>query len=90
MGVPGVQGAPGSTGPAWLTQPQPTELFRSVLRAAANVSPRTVIDPRVGFRYLTTLASKVVQLQGGLVLRVITPTDDTTEADTSTDLRYIA
>jgi hypothetical protein len=89
-GIPGVQGAPGATGPAWLVQPQPRELFRGVLRAAVDISPRTVVDPRVGYRYVTTLASKLVKLQGGLFLRAITPTEDTDASAAGPALRSIA
>ena len=34
-----------------------------------------MLDPRVGARYLATLASRLVKLQGGLFLRAIVDTD---------------
>jgi hypothetical protein len=37
----------------------------------------TVIDPRVGYRYLATLTSRLLKLQGGLVLRTIITTPET-------------
>jgi len=74
-----------------LHQPSPSELVGHVLRAVTNVTPRTVLDPRVGFRYLATLTSRLVKLQGGLVLRAILTTSDvpTTAADRS-NVRSIA
>ena len=63
----------------------------NLIRAAADVTPRTVLDPRVGFRYLATLTSRLVKLQGGLALRAILTTSDvpTTAADRS-NVRSIA
>jgi hypothetical protein len=88
-GIPGVQGAPGPAGPAWLVQPAPSELIRGVVRAAMDVSPRTMIDPRAGFRYLRTLTSQLVKLQGGLVLRAITPTEPD-DSEAKSNVRFIA
>jgi len=75
-GLPGVQGVQGASGPAWLYQPSPAELVANVRQAASEVSLRTVLDPRVGARYLTALTSQLVKLQGGLLLRAIITTDD--------------
>ena len=75
-GIPGVQGQPGATGPSWLDQPTPAELTRNVVRAALAVTPRTMIDPRAGYQYMTTLASSFLKLQGGLVLRAIVTVPD--------------
>jgi len=74
-GLPGVQGAQGASGPAWLYQPSPAELVANVREAAAEISLRTVLNPRVGARYLTALTSRLVKLQGGLLLRAIITTD---------------
>jgi hypothetical protein len=70
-GLPGVQGPRGAAGPAWLDQPSPAELVHNVVRAALDVTPRTVLDPRAGYRYWTTLASRLVKLPGGLLLRAM-------------------
>ena len=52
--------------------------MRNVVRAALHVTPRMVIDPRAGYRYLSTLGSTILKLQGGLVLRAILTTPDST------------
>ena len=39
------------------------------------MSPRTLLSPRSSARYVATLASRLVKLQGGLVLRAIVTTD---------------
>jgi hypothetical protein len=83
-GLPGVQGPRGAAGPAWLDQPSPPELVHNVVRAALDVTPRTVLDPRAGYRYWTTLASRLVKLPGGLLLRaMITMPDADAPADRS-------
>jgi hypothetical protein len=70
--------------------PEPSELVRNVVRAAIAVRPRTVIDPRAGYRYLSTLASRLLKLQGGLVLRaIITAPDTTVEPAEHTNVRSI-
>jgi hypothetical protein len=74
-GLPGVQ-----PGRAWLDQPSPPELVSNVVRAAFDVTPRTFIDPRAGYRYLTALASSVVKLHGGLLLRAMITEPDPTDA----------
>jgi len=65
----------GVSGPAWLYQPTPAELVAKVKQAAADVSVRTVLDPRVGARYVAEVTSRLVKLQGGLILRAIITTD---------------
>ncbi|MCX6464609.1 MAG: hypothetical protein NTW05_13630 [Pseudonocardiales bacterium] len=65
-----------------LAQPVPSDLVRNVVRAALDVTPRTLLDPRAGYRYWTTLASRLVKLQGGLVLRAVL-TEDEPHAGTS-------
>ena len=77
-GIAGAQGPRGAAGPAWLDLPEPAELVRNVVRAAVSVTPRTVVDPRAGYRYVSTLASRLIKLQGGLVLRAIVSTPHTT------------
>jgi hypothetical protein len=91
VGPVGEAGGPrGASGPAWLDMPEPAELVRNVVRAAVAVRPRTVIDPRAGYRYLGTLASRLIKLQGGLVLRAIVTTPDTTaEPAERTNMRSI-
>jgi hypothetical protein len=70
--------------------PEPADLVRNVIRAAVAVRPRTVIDPRAGYRYVSTLASRLIKLQGGLVLRAIVTTPDTTaEPAERTNMRSI-
>jgi len=61
---------------------------RNVVRAAVAVRPRTVIDPRAGYRYLSTLASRLIKLQGGLGAIVTTP-DTTVEPAERTNMRSI-
>lgn len=75
QGERGEQGPRGVTGPAWLYQPTSMQLLAGVLEAALDVSPRTVLDPRVGIRYWTKLMSRVVKFQGGLLLRTMITTD---------------
>jgi hypothetical protein len=62
-----------------------------VLDAVKDISPRTVIDPRLGYRYVATVTSRVVKLQGGLVLRAIVTTPEAPAAsDPMAKLRSIA
>jgi hypothetical protein len=89
VGLPGVQGPQGASGPAWLHQPSPAELAAKVKQAALDVTPRTVYDPRVGVRYLGTLASRLIKLQGGLVLRAIVDTDAAANKQTGGDLSNV-
>jgi hypothetical protein len=56
-----------------------------VKQAALNVTPRTVFDPRVGVRYVATLTSRLVKLQGGLFLRAIFDTDAAAHAQPLAD-----
>jgi hypothetical protein len=51
------------------------------------VRPRTVVDPRAGYRYVTELASSVVKLHGGLLLRAIvtTPAEPAERPDARSD-----
>ena len=44
-----------------------------------------MFDPRVGGRYLATLISRLVKLQGGLFLRAIVDTDAAANAQPSAD-----
>ena len=51
-----------------------------------------MFDPRLGVRYLATLTSRLIKLQGGLLLRAIVDTDaaaNQTGADLS-NVRSIA
>jgi hypothetical protein len=55
-----------------------------------DVTPRTVLDPRPGYRYFATLVSRLVKLPGGLLLRaMITVPDADAPADRS-NVRSIA
>jgi hypothetical protein len=49
-------------------QPTPRQLVANVITAARELSPRTILDPREGIKYSARLTSRVVKLQGGLVL----------------------
>ena len=80
-----MQGPQGPSGPAWLYQPSAGELAAKVKQAALDVSPRTVLDPRVGVRYLATLTSRLVKLQGGLFLRAIVDTDAAADGESGAD-----
>jgi hypothetical protein len=88
-----VQGPAGQAGPDWLNQPGPVELVRNLVRATTHVTPRTLIDPRAGYRYAATVTSQLVDLQRGLVLRALIPTNGATPADSAEDMsnvRFIA
>jgi hypothetical protein len=89
VGLPGVQGLQCPAGPAWLYQPSPAELAAKVKQAALEVSPGTVFDPRVGARYLATLTSRLIKLQGGLVLRAIVDTDAAANNQAGADLSNV-
>jgi hypothetical protein len=89
VGLPGVQGPQGPAGPAWLYQPSPAELASKVKQAALDVTPRTVFDPRLGVRYLATLTSRLIKLQGGLVLRAIVDTDAAANNQAGADLSNV-
>ena len=54
-----------------------------------DVTPRTVYDPRVGVRYLATLTSTLVKLQGGLFLRAIVDTDAAANKQSGADLSNV-
>jgi hypothetical protein len=92
VGLPGVQGQQGATGPAWVNQASTAELTASLKEAAFDVSARTFVDPRVGAKYVSTLISRLVKLQGGLFLQaIITPRADvTTETADRSNVRSIA
>src|SRR3954451_9530585 len=47
------------------------------------------LDPRVGVRYLATLTSRLIKLQGGLVLRAIVDTDAAANNQPDTDLSNV-
>ncbi len=70
-------------------RPCPAELASKVKQAALDVTPRTVFDPRVGVRYLATLTSRLIKLQGGLVLRAIVDTDAAANNQTGPDLSNV-
>jgi hypothetical protein len=89
VGLPGVQGPQGPSGPAWLYQPSAAELASKVKQAALDVSPRTVFDPRLGVRYLATLTSRLIKLQGGLFLRAIVDTDAAANDQPGADLSNV-
>ncbi|HSP38770.1 MAG TPA: hypothetical protein VLR26_13560, partial [Frankiaceae bacterium] len=84
VGLPGVQGPQGASGPAWSDQPSPAELVAKVREAAFDLTPRTVLDPRLSARYVSNLVSKIVKLQGGLLLRAIVTINEV-EASESAD-----
>jgi hypothetical protein len=48
-----------------------------------------VYDPRVGVRYLGTLASRLIKLQGGLFLRAIVDTDAAANKQSGADLSNV-
>ena len=48
-----------------------------------------MFDPRVGARYLGTLASRLIKLQGGLVLRAIVDTDAAANNQAGADLSNV-
>jgi hypothetical protein len=49
-------------------------LVANLAGAAKELSVRTVVNPRVGYRYVATLASQVVKTTGGLLLHAIVTT----------------
>ncbi len=56
------------------------------------MSPRTFLGPRVTVRYVTTLTSRLVELQGGLVLKAVVGTDAAAKPEASdlSNVRSIA
>jgi hypothetical protein len=67
------------------------ELVGNVIHAAADVGPRTFVDPRWTVRYATNLASRWLQLQGGLILRavLVTPPSEDGTTDTERDAERV-
>jgi hypothetical protein len=74
-----VQGPQGSAGSFLASQPRPLELLKDVVEATTAVSPRILIDPREGVRYVTTIASKLMKVQGSLMLRAMLVSDEAVE-----------
>jgi hypothetical protein len=62
-------------------QPTPRQLLVNVITAARDLSPRTVLDPREGMRYAARLTSRVVELQGGLMLWAVRTQPDEPRAE---------
>jgi hypothetical protein len=91
-GVAGVQGPQGAPGPAFADLPAPAELLHNVSRAARDLSPRILVDPRVQVRYATRLTSSLLKLQGGLFLRAMMTASEAEDTDVSqvATLRSIA
>ena len=80
MGVPGVQGPPGTVGNLWAGQPSPRALLEQVRDAAGDIELRTVVDPRATARYTMNLVGSVLRLQASVVLRsvlAVGPDEDT-------------
>ncbi len=70
-------------------RPCPAELASKVKQAAMDVTPRSVFNPRLGARYLATLTSGLIKLQGGLILRAIVDTDAAANNQTGPDLSNV-
>ena len=87
-----MQGPQGPTGPAWLYQPSAADLLALVKEAVNDVSARTVLDPRAAARYVANVTSRLIKLQGGLLLKAIVTTDGSANEVTATEsnVRYIA
>jgi hypothetical protein len=68
------------------------ELVKNVSAAAFDLSPRMLIDPRVGLRYMATLNSQLLKLQGRLFLApmLTTPSASDQPAPAERALRSIA
>jgi hypothetical protein len=62
----------------------------NIVRAALDVTPRTVLDPRAGYRYCATLVSRLVKLPGGLLLRAMITVPDTDAPADRSNARSIA
>jgi len=75
-----------------VAQPNPSQLARELREAVANVSLRTFVDPREATAYLTTVASRLLRLQGNVLLRTIlvVPERDSTDVAAPQNLRSIA
>ena len=75
-----------------MAQPSPSQLARDVRETVANVSLRTFVDPRETTAYVTAVASRLVRLQGNLLLRAIlvVPEADSAGAATPQNVRSIA
>ena len=70
-----MQGVPAPSGPRY--QPTPAELVANVKGAALDLSPRTLLNPRSGLRYAGPVATRLIKLQGRLLLRALVTTDTT-------------
>ena len=81
-----MQGVPAPSGPRY--QPTPAELVANVTAAALDLSPRTLLSPRSGLRYVAAVASHLIKLQGGLLLRAIVTTD-TASNPVALDLSHV-
>ena len=57
-----------------------------------DVSPRAVLDPRAGARYLANVSSRLIKLPGGLLLKAIVTTDGSANEVTvsESNVRFIA
>jgi hypothetical protein len=91
-GIRGVQGPQGSVGSFLASQPTPADALKSVAEAATAITPRTLIDPREGLRYLTTVGQRLMKVQGSLMLRLMLVSDEDADEPESSmaELRSIA
>ena len=66
-------------------------LLHDVVRAAAALRPRTLVDPREGGRWAATLLRTVVRVPAGLVVRAaLTPVDVPSRQRPVAVIRHIA
>jgi hypothetical protein len=67
-------------------------LLERVKEAVADVSARTMLDPMAAARYLANVTSRLIKLQGGLLLKAIVTTQGSANEVTATEsnIRYIA
>ncbi|MBA2624855.1 MAG: collagen-like protein, partial [Acidimicrobiia bacterium] len=78
-GIRGIQGPQGSVGSFLSSQPRPIDLVREAAAAVVAVNPRMLVDPRETVRYATTLATRLMKVQGSLLLRAMLVDDESTE-----------
>ncbi len=90
VGPEGPTGPAGPSGPARWSLPTTTELVGNITEAALDLSPRTILDPRVGLRYVANLTTAMIRLPGGLLLRAVVTEPVPAQPAGPSNVRFIA
>ena len=69
--------------------PRPAVHRAALQHPGTAAALRWMCDPRLGVRYLATLTSRLIKLQGGLVLRAIVDTDAAANNQAGADLSNV-